>query len=143
MPTHLFVYGTLLAGIPSSMGKFLRRRATLVGKATVPGTLYDLGLYPGYVAQGNGIVTGELYRLGEARAAETMELLDAYEGVTGAPEDEYARAKVKAKVNDGGSFAATTYVYTKDTAGKAVVPQGNYAVFYAESPDHQRFVNGK
>lgn len=143
MPVHLFVYGTLLSGIPSSMSKFLRRRATLIGKATVPGTLYDLGLYPGYVTTGDGTVRGELYRLNEENLDETLEMLDAYESVTGAPEDEYVRAEVRAKVGDGGTFRAMTYAYTKDTDGKPVIPQGNYATFYPTSREHQRFVNGK
>ncbi|MGB3801726.1 MAG: gamma-glutamylcyclotransferase family protein, partial [Lewinella sp.] len=59
---YLFVYGTLRSDIPSSMSKFLRRRATLVGKATVAGRLVDLGGYPGFLA-GEGKAKGELYRL--------------------------------------------------------------------------------
>lgn len=143
MPTHLFVYGTLLTGIPASMGKFLRRRAQLVGKAKVSGKLYDLGMYPGFVAGEDGTVTGELYRLDEEQVTETMDMLDAYESVTGAPEDEYKKEEVQVRIGDGGVFKATTYVYTKDVAGKTIIPQGNYAPFYAGNAAHERFVNGE
>ncbi len=142
MPTHLFVYGTLLSDIPSSMSKFLRRRATLIGKATASGTLYDLGLYPGFVG-GAGSVKGELYRLHDAQLPETLEMLDAYETVTGAPEDQYRRISVTATIGDGGTFTAQVYEYRGSTNGKNTIPKGDYCPFYRSNPDHQRFVNGE
>ncbi|MEM6769531.1 MAG: gamma-glutamylcyclotransferase family protein [Bacteroidota bacterium] len=140
---YIFVYGTLLTSIPSSMSKFLRRRGQLIGKATVSGTLYDLGMYPGYVAGEEGRVKGELYRLNPETVEMTVDMLDAYESVTGAPEDEYRKIEVMAKVNDGGSFKAFTYEFTKSVAGKAVIPLGDYAAFYPGNEAHGRFVNGE
>ncbi|SEP98395.1 gamma-glutamylcyclotransferase family protein [Neolewinella agarilytica] len=139
---YLFVYGTLMSNIPSSMSKFLRRRGTLIGKGTVVGTLYDLGQYPGFVAGGEGKVKGELYRLEEARAEQTMEMLDAYESVTGAPEDEYRKIELKVTVGDGGTFTAVTYEFTKSVVDKKTIPLGNYSAFYPTNTEHQRFVNG-
>ena len=143
MPTYLFVYGTLLTGIPSSMSKFLRRRALLIGKATVAGKLYDLGMYPGFVAGGDEQVKGELYRLNAETVEETLEMLDAYESVTGAPEDEYRRIELEVQVNDGGKFGAFTYAYVKPVEDLPVIPNGNYAAFYPGNAEHQRFVNGE
>jgi gamma-glutamylcyclotransferase (GGCT)/AIG2-like uncharacterized protein YtfP len=140
---HLFVYGTLLSNIPSSMSKFLRRRATLVGKATTAGTLYDLGLYPGFVAGGSDLVAGELYLLGPSQATQTMEMLDAYESVTGEATDEYKRVAVAVRVGGGGAFSAETYIFTGSTAGKEVIPRGHYPSYYASKPVHQRFVDGE
>ena len=140
---YLFVYGTLLTSIPSSMSKFLRRKGQLVGKATVTGKLFDLGMYPGYISTGSERVKGELYRLNPETAAMTVEMLDAYEGVTGAPEDEYRKIEVMAKVNDGGSFKAYTYEYKGDAAGKEAIPMGDYAAFYPGNKAHERFVNGE
>lgn len=139
---HLFVYGTLLSNIPSSMSKFLRRRATLVGKATTPGVLYNLGSYPGFVAGGDALVAGELYLVDPVQAAQTMEMLDAYESVTGEPTDEYKRTVVAVQVSGGGTFSAETYVFTGATEGKAIIPKGHYPTYYANNPEHQRFVNG-
>lgn len=125
------------------MSKFLRRKAQLVGKATVLGTLYDLGMYPGFVAGGDGKVKGELYRLEAATAEMTIGMLDAYESVTGAPEDEYRKVEVTAKVSDGGSFQAFTYEFTKSLDGKTEIPLGDYAAFYQGNAAHERFVNGE
>lgn len=140
---HLFVYGSLLSNIPSSMSKFLRRRATLIGKATTPGKLYDLGMYPGFVAGGDALVKGELYHLIPEKEEQTMEMLDAYESVTGEPEDEYARLEVTVQVGGGGTFTAQTYVFRGDTAGKTVIPKGDYPAYYEGNADHGRFVNGE
>ena len=143
MTTHVFVYGTLLSNIPGSMSKFLRRRATLIGKASTPGALYDLGRYPGFVAGGEARVTGELYRLDPAQQEQTLAMLDAYESVTGEPEDEYRRVEVSVRVGGGGVFRAFTYEYTGDVSRLPTVPKGDYPPYYRSQPDHQAFVNGE
>jgi len=66
------------------MSKFLRRRAQLIGKATTGGKLYDLGMYPGFVAGDTGTVKGELYRINEEDAEETLEMLGRRRAVSGA-----------------------------------------------------------
>lgn len=124
------------------MSKFLRRRSKLVGKATVAGELYDLGMYPGFKAGGSGRVTGELYKLDDKRASETIEMLDAYEGVTGEKEDEYLRKEVECRVTDGGKFTAMTYISRSIPASAKQITKGNYASFYAGNSNHQKFVNG-
>lgn len=125
------------------MSKFLRRRAHLIGKATASGKLYDLGMYPGFVTAAEGVVQGELYRINEENAEETMQMLDAYESVTGAPEDEYKRIEVSVHVSDGGKFNAYTYEYSKATDALKMIPMGNYAAYYPGKKDHERFVNGE
>ncbi|TXF91181.1 gamma-glutamylcyclotransferase [Neolewinella aurantiaca] len=140
---HLFVYGSLLSNIPSSMSKFLRRRATLIGKATTPGSLYDLGMYPGFVPGGEELVKGELYHINPESEALTMEMLDAYESVTGEPEDEYSRVEIAVQVSGGGTFKAETYVFMGETEGKQLIPKGDYPAYYVGNADHGRFVNGE
>ncbi|OAV44699.1 gamma-glutamylcyclotransferase [Lewinella sp. 4G2] len=138
---YLFVYGTLLSSVPSSMSKFLRRRATLVGEATVSGRLYDLGRYPGFQI-GGGKVTGELYLLEEKRQQQTIEMLDAYEGVAGEAEDEYVRTGVKCTLANGTTVEADTYVSRSLPSQAARIVSGDYAKFYVSSIAHQEFVNG-
>ena len=134
----LFVYGTLLSEIPSSMSKFLRRRAELLGAATAGGRLYDLGGYPGFVRGTGTTVRGELYRIKTDRAQETWDLLDAYEGVTGAPNEQYR--KIKLDVRCGTNVhTATTYEYTETPKRLTEIPNGNYLPFYANNPEHQKF----
>ena len=136
---YLFVYGTLRSDIPSSMSKFLRRRAALVGKATTTGKLIDLGGYPGFLSGGSDTVTGELYKMNAGQAAESWDLLDAYESVSGLPSEEYRKTHVKVQVSAGGTFNATTYEYQQSTKGKPVIPNGDYPPFYRSNAAHRNF----
>jgi len=137
-PEYLFVYGTLRSDIPSSMSKFLRRRATLIGKATTDGRLIDLGGYPGFLT-GDGTVKGELYRINKDQAQETWQLLDAYEGVSGLSSEEYRRTEVPTRVAGGGHFRAHTYEYQQSVQGRAEIANGDYPPFYRNNPAHQQF----
>ncbi|MBB4079227.1 gamma-glutamylcyclotransferase (GGCT)/AIG2-like uncharacterized protein YtfP [Lewinella aquimaris] len=137
-PEYLFVYGTLRSDIPSSMSKFLRRRAALVGKATTGGKLVDLGDYPAFVT-GSGTARGELYRISPERAEETWELLDAYEGVSGGAGEEYQRTEIDVRVAAGGKFRAQTYAYRKSVGGKPEIPNGDYLPYYRGNSKHQKF----
>jgi gamma-glutamylcyclotransferase (GGCT)/AIG2-like uncharacterized protein YtfP len=140
---HFFVYGTLLSNIPSSMSKFLRRRANLIGKATTAGNLYDLGMYPGFVAGGEETVTGELYYLKPDKQVQTLEMLDAYESVTGEPDDQYRRLEISVQVSGGGTFKAETYEFRGDAKGMQLIPRGDYPSYYQGNSNHEQFVNGE
>lgn len=120
------------------MSKFLRRRATLVGKATTSGSLIDLGGYPGFITDG-GTVHGELYRIHEDRAEETWALLDAYEGASGLSSEDYRREEIEVQIKAGGKFRAMTYIYQQSLTDKPIIPKGNYPPFYRNNPDHQKF----
>ena len=135
---YLFVYGTLRSDIPSSMSKFLRRRARLIGKATVSGRLVDLGGYPGFIS-GEGTTKGELYCIDEDRAVETWQMLDAYEGVTGTEDEDYRRITIDVRVAGGGRFTAFTYEYQLPAGGKAEIPNGDYPPYYRNNPEHLKF----
>ena len=76
-PNLLFVYGTLRSEFDNRYARLLRKQATLVGRATVPGAIYRISHYPGYRAEPRGEVHGELYELHDAT---TLETLDDYEG---------------------------------------------------------------
>ena len=136
---YLFVYGTLRSDIPSSMSKFLRRRGTLVGKATVAGEMVDLGGYPGFISGSGGTVKGELYRINADQAEETWQMLDAYEGVTGLGNEDYRKIEVDVRVSAGGAFRALTYEYQLSRAGKTVIPNGDYPPYYRNNPEHLKF----
>jgi gamma-glutamylcyclotransferase (GGCT)/AIG2-like uncharacterized protein YtfP len=134
----LFVYGTLLSDIPSSMSKFLRRRASLLGRGTTAGRLIDLGGYPGFLL-GVGTTRGEVYRIHPDRAEETWQLLDAYEGVSGLPTEEYRRDSIEVDLTDGGTLRAHTYVYQQAPGTRPVIQGGDYPPFYLTNPAHRKF----
>ena len=76
-PDLLFVYGTLRSEFDNRYARMLRKRASLIGRATVPGSIYRIGHYPGFRPEPAGAVQGELYRLQDAAIRDA---LDRYEG---------------------------------------------------------------
>lgn len=84
----LFVYGTLRSEFENNYARLLRSQADLVGRATVPGSIYRVGHFPAFRPALAGEVHGELYRLPDPLA--TLRALDEYEG------SEFERVVVKA-----------------------------------------------
>jgi gamma-glutamylcyclotransferase (GGCT)/AIG2-like uncharacterized protein YtfP len=80
MPIRLFVYGTLRGVSPHPMARRLAARAKLLGAASAPGVLYDLGAYPGalFDLASRGRVRGEVYAL--HASDPLLRAIDAYEG---------------------------------------------------------------
>ena len=103
MPERLFVYGTLRR---RSSAHGLLDGSRYVAKASLGGTLYDLGEYPGLVrGQGSGHrVVGEVYELPAKTAPQMLSKLDRYEG------SEFVRRKTFVTLSNGGRRAAWVYV---------------------------------
>jgi gamma-glutamylcyclotransferase (GGCT)/AIG2-like uncharacterized protein YtfP len=74
----LFVYGTLRSEFNNRYARLLRSQAELVGRATVPGSIYRVSHYPAFRPEPKGEVHGELYRLRNPET--TLKALDEYEG---------------------------------------------------------------
>ncbi|MFO1091706.1 MAG: gamma-glutamylcyclotransferase family protein [Planctomycetaceae bacterium] len=109
MPTHLFVYGTLMTG--ESRHRYLAA-ATLIGAArTTPEyRLFDAGDYPALVADPVGqSIAGELWLVGD----DTLRELDEVEGTD---EGLYARVPVHLQP-PFDKRAAETYIYLQSVAG--------------------------
>jgi gamma-glutamylcyclotransferase (GGCT)/AIG2-like uncharacterized protein YtfP len=128
MNARLFVYGTLLSRARHPMGARLQREALLLGAATMPGRLYNLGRYPGMVeaAGPEPLVHGELYAL--EVPATSLEWLDAYEGIVpGKPESSpYARVERPALLASGETLDAWVYLYRKSVEARPEVPGGHW-----------------
>ncbi|MFT5883921.1 MAG: gamma-glutamylcyclotransferase (GGCT)/AIG2-like uncharacterized protein YtfP [Arcticibacterium sp.] len=74
---YLFVYGMFMKKCSSNeLSAFLQENAVYVDEASVEGSLYQIGLYPGLVKE-KGTVYGEVYALN--RPPETIAFLDEYE----------------------------------------------------------------
>ena len=91
----VFVYGTLRRGGSNAIRM---DGAEFVGPATVGGALYRISWYPGLVLDGDGRVTGEIYRVG----AEQLRALDEFEGLAAGEIEgsEYRRVRVEADAGD-------------------------------------------
>ena len=78
-PPYLFAYGTLQPGHAPGEIAAIVQHFEIVGKGTVPGTLYDLGAYPGIVLDqaGSRLISGTVFRL--PAGDDVLRRLDAYE----------------------------------------------------------------
>jgi gamma-glutamylcyclotransferase (GGCT)/AIG2-like uncharacterized protein YtfP len=115
MPDCLFLYGTLH---PDRAPAAIRSTARLLqsrGPATVVGTLYQLGRYPGLLLPGPAprIVPGELFLL--PPDAESLASLDAYEDFR--PADPagslFLRIETEATLPDESRKSCWVYVYNR------------------------------
>ncbi|MEO8023942.1 gamma-glutamylcyclotransferase family protein [Polaromonas sp.] len=125
---HVFVYGTLRRGDVRDITR-MHPAPQFVGMASVAGTLYDLGSYPGVVLGGPGRVTGEVYAI----SAELESQLDVIEEVWPQQTGEYSKQQVRVQVRDSGTAVETLeldcLVYeinTARTAGKPVIASGDW-----------------
>lgn len=105
----LFVYGTLRSEFDNRHARLLRAKAALVGRATVPGSIYRIRHYPGYKPDPAGEVHGELYRLTDPEG--TLAALDEYEGT------DFERVIVN---------GAWLYQYKKSPPGEKRILSGDF-----------------
>jgi gamma-glutamylcyclotransferase (GGCT)/AIG2-like uncharacterized protein YtfP len=103
MDKHLvFVYGTLRRGGEGAMSDRFPASKFIAG-ATVSGSLYDLGAYPGLLLdESNSPVVGEVYEVGD----ETLSRLDEFEASS-----NYVRKQVEISL---GARRETGWTYEPD-----------------------------
>ncbi len=121
---NVFVYGTLLS--QGSNPAELMVNAEVVCPATAPGSIYDLGWYPGYKPSAvdaeeddwaNGVL-GELIRVDK----EGLERLDSYEGYPGL----YTRMEIPVTTEDYETVPALVYVYSGSIHPDDIIPHGDW-----------------
>lgn len=121
MDRHVFVYGTLRRGDDND----ITRRSPppeFVGTASIAGTLYHLGAYPGVVLGGEGRVWGEVYAIAPALEQD----LDALEAVYPQQTDEYAKREVVVTVC-GRELPCIVYeINPRYIVGAPVLPGGDW-----------------
>jgi gamma-glutamylcyclotransferase (GGCT)/AIG2-like uncharacterized protein YtfP len=122
MPVTLFVYGTLKRTPPGKRHRLLRD-ARFVNVASMSGSLYDLGRYPGVVRdpKDRGRVFGEVYEIPDEAAHRALQALDKYEG------SEFVRRRAYVTMRDGKRRSAWAYVLRKRPRTARPVDSGRYA----------------
>jgi gamma-glutamylcyclotransferase (GGCT)/AIG2-like uncharacterized protein YtfP len=126
----LFVYGTLRPAASASAGvRRLAERARVLGAATVPGRLYDLGRYPAARLDeaASGVVRGDLLAL----PADALPAIDAYEGFDPAAPSRglFRRERCRAQLVAGPppvEREAWVYVWNGDAPPGPLVPGGEW-----------------
>ncbi len=130
---YLFVYGTLRKDAGCEMYYLLASNAVFVGEATVRGTLYSLGDYPGLVPNRHApdVVKGELYLIGSGALRSTLAILDIYEGL--GPNQpwphQYRRMLVTATADDGCELEAWAYVVDRPLEGLRRINSGDFTAW--------------
>ncbi|MGJ7030843.1 gamma-glutamylcyclotransferase family protein [Niabella hirudinis] len=125
---YLFVYGSLLSGFKSPAYEYIARYFELLGPATAPGTLYDLGDYPAALPDQSGRrIIGELYKIGnDHQLSYAIAQLDGYEGLS--PEAgetaEYKRELVTVSCNEE-QIPAWVYWFNRAIEDKPVIESGD------------------
>jgi gamma-glutamylcyclotransferase (GGCT)/AIG2-like uncharacterized protein YtfP len=111
----LFTYGTLMRGF--RLHRLLDGGAEFVGRGKVTGRIIDLGSYPGAVADRDGTLRGELYRVTDPAL---LARLDSAEG------PQYHRREVAVRSEDGREMAAWIYWYIGPLDRGVPIPDGDY-----------------
>jgi gamma-glutamylcyclotransferase (GGCT)/AIG2-like uncharacterized protein YtfP len=120
---YVFVYGTLRKGGRNDIARY-DPAPERVADASIAGTLYDLGAYPGVVLGGTGRVYGEIYRIVPAVEAA----LDLLEGVAANDAGEYIKRELSVDTNtDGGRLDCLVYeIHPERIGGRPVIGSGDW-----------------
>jgi gamma-glutamylcyclotransferase (GGCT)/AIG2-like uncharacterized protein YtfP len=130
MTDYLFAYGTLQPGlVPASMSD-VAAKLIPIGKGFVRGVFYDLGSYPGAVADpnSNSKIAGTVMELpdDEGLAHDILGQLDAYEGFDPRSPDssEYIREKQTVEVAEGRLLECWFYRYNLPVSPSQIIENG-------------------
>ena len=122
----LFIYGTLMPGLRLQAEMHGAER---LGPARVPGRLVDVGRYPGLL-HGDGLVTGEVYRVSDAQLARLDAVEDMVVGDRAA--SQYWRERVQVRDGALAGQQVWTYVYNLPVDGLTPIAHGDYRRYIRE-----------
>lgn len=126
MKTLLFVYGTLHPEIAPPAMQPLVRQLTRVGEGSMAGALYDLGDFPGAIADSQGTVHGTVYELSDRTL---LQKFDEYEGFEKKnPRGSlFLRRRACVQIQGGERVRCWVYLYNQSLGSAAKIDSGVYA----------------
>jgi gamma-glutamylcyclotransferase (GGCT)/AIG2-like uncharacterized protein YtfP len=142
MAEYLFTYGTLQHGHTLAAITSVAARLKPIGEGYVPGTLYDLGRYPGAILIANSAdarsdtnrgaansaqkIYGTVYELPDDPAI--LRRLDDYEEcIPNTPTlSQYLRVLHPVELADGQFLECWIYIYNRDVRSARVVESGRW-----------------
>ena len=141
MNAYLFVYGSLMGGVRSPIATYLKSNSTFLGEARIEGTLYDIGKYPGLIAQaGSGRwVKGHVFQLSDPKTM--LPILDKYEGVGEgfSVPTEYVRVPTDIVLKKE-KMACWVYQYNYSIKQLPIIESGDYLQYFETNKAYQEFV---
>jgi gamma-glutamylcyclotransferase (GGCT)/AIG2-like uncharacterized protein YtfP len=130
---HLFVYGTLLPELAPESLRGLIGQLRSLGAASVPGTLCDLGAFPGAVLSDEAVlrVRGQVLEL--PADPVFLGILDGYEGFDpGRPEASlFVRVRRTVTLAAGNTLSCWIYAYNDNPGGAPLIEDGDYRCWLA------------
>ena len=122
----VFFYGTLMAGFDRRRRAGIDGKLTYIGRGSIQGALFDLGLYPAAVPAPDGHIWGEVYEMADVPAV--LAALDDIEGYDHADPDRslYRRAQADVVLPDGATATAWVYFYNAPMGKASRIASGDY-----------------
>ena len=122
----VFFYGTLMAGFDRRRRAGIDDKLRYIGRGSIRGALFDLGLYPAAVPAEDGRVWGEVYEM-----ADGPTVLTALDGIEGYSHDDpdkslYLRQQADVVLPDRGAARAWVYFYNAPLGRAPRIASGDY-----------------
>ena len=126
MEELVFFYGTLMAGFDRRRRAGIDSKLRYVGRGSIHGSLFDLGLYPAAVPAQDSYIWGEVYEMTDPEV-----VLAALDGIEGYRHDDpdkslYIRSQAGVALPDGTLARAWVYFYNAPLGRAARIPSGDY-----------------
>jgi gamma-glutamylcyclotransferase (GGCT)/AIG2-like uncharacterized protein YtfP len=122
----VFFYGTLMAGFDRRRRAGIDDKLTYIGRGSIQGALFDLGIYPAAVPSPDGDIWGEVYAMSDAAVA--LSALDRIEGYSHDDPDRslYTREQAEVGLPDGNRARAWVYFYNAPLGRAPRITSGDY-----------------
>jgi gamma-glutamylcyclotransferase (GGCT)/AIG2-like uncharacterized protein YtfP len=122
----VFFYGTLMAGFDRRRRAGIDSKLTYIGRGSIQGALFDLGIYPAAVPAPEGRIWGEVYEISDL--LPVLAALDEIEGYSEGHPDRslYMRSQTDVVLPDGASARAWVYFYNAPLGRATRIPSGDY-----------------
>ena len=122
----VFFYGTLMAGFDRRRRAGIDDKLRYIGRGSIQGSLFDLGLYPAAVPAADGHVWGEVYEM-----TASPVVLAALDDIEGYQHDDperslYRREQVDVALPDGSHATAWVYFYNAPLGRASKIASGDY-----------------
>jgi gamma-glutamylcyclotransferase (GGCT)/AIG2-like uncharacterized protein YtfP len=126
MTDLVFFYGTLMSSFQRPGRARLNHVLRSIGRGSISGALFDLGIYPAVVPDANGCVQGEINQMVDADAV--LAVLDEIEGYSeGEPARSlYVRHEIPVTLEDGRVVRAWAYFYNAPLGRAPRIDSGDY-----------------